>query len=83
MAERFWLLAVAFLPCIQTAIDVLRIERKGLIVKTFNIHIVHVTKLTEFCRVVEIVYKKPPQQINREFLSFYQLLRKFSRFMKN
>lgn len=83
IAEIFWLLGVAFLPCIQTTVDVLYIEGKSLIAKTFNIHIVNVTKLTEFCPGIEIVYKKPSQQINRKFLSFYQLLRKFSRFMKN
>ncbi|KAL4141345.1 hypothetical protein QTP88_004000 [Uroleucon formosanum] len=58
--------------CMQTAVDVLPIEIKALIVKIYkylHIYTVRVTKLQEFCEFAEVEYKKVLQHGSTRFLS--------------
>ena len=72
--------------CIQTAVDVLPIEVESLVVKIykyFHIYTVRVTQLKEFCKFVEIDYKRFYNTEIHDFCLCYLLLREFSKFMKD
>lgn len=58
--------------CVETAVDNLPIDIEALLVKIykyFNIYTVRVTKLNQFCKYVEIQYRKLIQHGNTRFLS--------------